>query len=81
MWSKHFVGVFLKRVMPEKVNVYKGFQAFGKPATENRLHAPKPSALPLGNTPMIIRLLFLFIAFGIHPIMVSHYPFFVKLLD
>jgi hypothetical protein len=53
LWSKHFVGVFLKRVTPEKVSIYKGFRAFGKPATENRLHAPKPGALPTALHPEV----------------------------
>ena len=35
--------------MCEKVSIYKGFRAFGKPATESRLHAPKASALPLSK--------------------------------
>ena len=47
LWSKHFVGVFLKRQTAEKVNVYKGFRAFEKSRSENRLHAPKPGALPI----------------------------------
>jgi len=46
LWSKHFVGVFLKRVTPKKVNVYKGFRAFEKSRSESRLHAPKAGALP-----------------------------------
>ena len=33
--------------MCKKVSIYKGFRAFEKPATENRLHAPKASALPV----------------------------------
>ena len=32
--------------MREKVSIYKGFRAFGKPTTENRLHAPKAGTLP-----------------------------------
>ena len=51
MWSKHFVGVFLKRVTPEKVSVFKGFQRFRKLTAGNCLRAPKPSAIPLGDTP------------------------------
>ena len=51
LWSKHFVGVFLKRVTPEKVNVYKAFQAFEKTRSESRLHAPKARALPDCATP------------------------------
>ena len=53
LWSKHFVGVFLKRQTAEKVCVYKGFQAFGKLATENRLHAPKRRALPTAPHPEV----------------------------
>jgi len=45
LWSKHFVGVFLKRVTPEKVNVFKGFRVFEKSRSESRLHAPKAGAL------------------------------------
>ena len=41
----------MKRVTPEKVNVFKGFRAFEKSRSESRLHAPKPSAIPLGDTP------------------------------
>ena len=47
LWSKHFVGVFLKRVTPEKVNVFKGFRAFEKTRSGKCLHAPKASALPI----------------------------------
>ena len=28
LWSKHFVGVFLKRQTPEKVSIYKGVRTF-----------------------------------------------------
>ena len=51
LWSKHFVGVFLKRVMPEKVSIYKGFQRFGKLTAGDRLHAPKRRALPTAPHP------------------------------
>ena len=47
LWSKHFVGVFLKRVTPEKVSVFKGFQRFRKLTAGNCLHAPKRRALPI----------------------------------
>ena len=54
LWSKHFVGVFLKRVTAEKVNVYKGFRAFEKSRSESRLHAPKkPEALPSALHPVM----------------------------
>ena len=46
LWSKHFVGVFLKRQTAEKVNVFKGFRAFEKSRSGKCLHAPKASALP-----------------------------------
>jgi hypothetical protein len=45
LWSDRFFVLVLDKTMREKVCVYKGFQAFGKPATENRLHAPKSGAL------------------------------------
>jgi hypothetical protein len=51
LWSKHFVGVFLKRVMPEKVSIYKGVQRFGKLTAGKCLHAPKPRALPTALHP------------------------------
>ena len=51
LWSKHFVGVFLKRVTAEKVNVYKGFRAFEKSRSGNCLHAPKRRALPTAPHP------------------------------
>jgi hypothetical protein len=44
----------LKRQKAEKVNVFKGFRVFGKPATENRLHAPKARALPTAPHPEIL---------------------------
>ena len=47
LWSKHFVGVFLKRVTPEKASVFKGSQRFRKLTVGNCLHAPKRRALPL----------------------------------
>ena len=47
LWSKHFVGVFLKRQTAEKVSIYKGFQSFGKLTAGNCLHAPKARALPI----------------------------------
>ena len=46
LWSDRFFVWLLKSRMRKKVNVYKGFRAFGKPATENRLHAPKENTLP-----------------------------------
>ena len=57
LWSKHFVGVFLKRVTPEKVSVYKGFQAFEKSRSGNRLHAPKRRALPTAPHPERLKIL------------------------
>jgi len=57
LWSKHFVGVFLKRQTAEKVNIYKGFRAFEKSRSQNRLHAPKRRALPTAPHPDIIILL------------------------
>ena len=51
LWSKHFVGVFLKRQTAEKVSVYKGFRAFEKSRSGNCLHAPKARALPDCATP------------------------------
>ena len=57
LWSKHFVGVFLKRVMPEKVSIYKVVQRFGKLTAGKCLHAPKPSALPTALHPEIYSLL------------------------
>jgi len=53
LWSKHFVGVFLKRVTPEKVSVFKGFQRFRKLTAGNRLHAPKPEVLPSALHPVM----------------------------
>ena len=47
LWSKHFVGVFLKRQIAEKVSVFKGFQRFRKLTAGNCLHAPKARALPI----------------------------------
>jgi hypothetical protein len=41
----------LKRVTPEKVNVYKGFRAFEKSRSEKCLHAPKRRALPTAPHP------------------------------
>jgi len=51
LWSKHFVGVFLKRQTAEKVSVCKGFRAFEKSRSESRLHAPKRRALPAAPHP------------------------------
>ncbi len=67
LWSKHFVGVFLKRVTAEKVNVYKGvFSMIARlfvallfarsaflpaGASPRRLHAPKRRALPTAPHP------------------------------
>jgi hypothetical protein len=47
LWSDRFFVLVLRKRMCKKVSIYKGFRAFGKPATENRLHAPKASALPI----------------------------------
>ncbi|MBQ5612786.1 MAG: hypothetical protein IIU88_03660, partial [Clostridia bacterium] len=55
LWSKHFVGVFLKRVTSEKVSVFKGFQRFRKLTAGNRLRAPKPGALPTALHPGVMR--------------------------
>ena len=51
LWSKHFVGIFLKMVTAEKVNVFKGFQRFKKLTAGNCLHAPKAGALPTALHP------------------------------
>ena len=55
LWSdRFFVWVLGKRIC-EKVSIYKFFWAFGKPATENCLHAPKPGALPTALHPVMRR--------------------------
>ena len=41
----------MKRVTPEKVSIYKGFHAFEKSRSGNRLHAPKLRALPAAPHP------------------------------
>ena len=51
LWSKHFVGIFLKMVTAEKVNVFKGFQRFKKLTAGNCLHAPKCGAIPASLHP------------------------------
>jgi hypothetical protein len=56
LWSKHFAGVFLKRVTLEKVSVFKGFQRFRKLAAGKCLHAPKAGALPTALHPEIFNL-------------------------
>jgi hypothetical protein len=53
--------------MREKVNVYNGFRAFEKTATENRLHAPKLRALPTAPHPEKDYLVVLFTDFPIQP--------------
>ena len=53
LWSKHFVGVFLKRQTAKKVSVFKGFQRFRKLTAGNCLHAPKRRALPTAPHPDI----------------------------
>ena len=58
LWSDRFFVFVLEKRMCEKVSIYKGFQAFGKPATESRLHAPKARALPTALHPEIFNFLF-----------------------
>ena len=48
---KTFCRCFLKRVTPEKVSVFKGFQRFRKLTAGNCLHAPKPPALSTAPRP------------------------------
>ena len=44
----------MKRVTAEKVSIYKGFRAFEKSRSENRLHAPKPPALSTAPRPDVL---------------------------
>ena len=54
LWSDRFFVWILEMGMREKVNACKGFRAFGKPATENCLHAPKARALPTALHPEVL---------------------------
>ena len=47
LWSDHFFVLVLEKRMCEKVSIYKGFRAFEKSRSQNRLHAPKARALPI----------------------------------
>ena len=51
LWSDHFFVLVLEKRMCEKVSIYKGFRAFEKSRSQNRLHAPKARALPDCATP------------------------------
>ena len=51
LWSDHFFVLVLEKRMCEKVSIYKGFRAFEKSRSQNRLHAPKPGALPTALHP------------------------------
>jgi hypothetical protein len=51
LWSDHFFVLVLEKRMCEKVSIYKGFRAFEKSRSQNRLHAPKRRALPTAPHP------------------------------
>ena len=55
LWSDHFFVLVLEKRMCEKVSIYKGFRAFEKSRSQNRLHAPKPGAIPSFATPRCVK--------------------------